>query len=159
MGELVRDRLPDAVEYFTVTAGLVLIGPARSKWKTTSCTFHGGKDSMRIHVERGGFICMSCGAKGGDILAYHMAANGMGFVDAARSLGAYQEDDKPHQGGTKPTPISARLLLASVATELTVASVIASDMAKNKALSEADAARLQLMAGRIAFVAEAANVH
>lgn len=157
MGEFLRDRLPDALDYYTVTAGLVLTGPARSKWKTTNCTFHGGSDSMRIHTERGAFMCMSCGAKGGDLLGFHMAANGMSFVEAAKALGAYQEDDKPHRGDTRPAPIAARVLLASVAHELTLVSLLASDMAAGKAISTTDSDRLHLAAGRVQFASEEAN--
>ena len=154
MGELIRDKLPDALTYYE-SVGLILQG--RGKWRTTACQFHGGSDSLRIHVERGAFICMACGAKGGDLLAYHQAAHGLGFVDAAKALGAYQEDGNPHHGSSRPTPIPARVLLESVAHELTVASIIATDMVKDRAISATDSARLVQASGRIGYVAGVAN--
>ena len=157
MGQFLRDRLPDPLDYYAVTAGLVLKGPKSSKWKTTACTFHGGSDSMRIHTERGAFMCMSCGAKGGDLLAYHMAANGLSFVEAAKALDAYQEDAQPHQGDTKPAPIAARVLLGVIAHETTLVAMLAADMARGKSISATDAERLHQAVGRIQFVNEAAQ--
>ena len=157
MGELVRDQLPDAVDYYSATAGLKLIGAPRSKWKTTACEFHGGSDSMRIHMERGAFICMACGAKGGDVLAYHMAAHGLGFVDAAKALGAYQEGGKPAAAGLRPARIPARDLLKLVAFEISVASMVAADLAQGRTVSETDRDRLMTAAGRIGRVSELAN--
>lgn len=151
------EALPEPLDYYTSTAGLVLKGPARSNWKTTSCAFHGGSDSFSVNIKTGGFLCFNCQAKGGDVLAYHMAAHGLSFVEAAKALGAYQEDDRPHSGTTRPTPIAARTLLESVAHELTVASIVASDMAKGHAVSAADMERLVKAAGRIGYVAGVAN--
>jgi hypothetical protein len=37
---------------------------------------------------------MACGAKGGDVLAFHMQLNGLGFIAAAKSLGAWLEGGK-----------------------------------------------------------------
>jgi hypothetical protein len=154
MGKFIKENLPEPVSYFEAE-GLKLNG--QGKWRTTECRFHGGSDSMRVHLERGAFICMSCGAKGGDVLAYHQAAHGLGFIDAAKMLGAYQEDGKTHQGSTRPTPIPARVLLESVAHELTLASLIASDMAKGCEVSTEDCDRLLQAAGRIGYIAGIAN--
>ena len=86
-----RDLLPDPLTYFE-KQGLQLHG--RTKWRTGCCVFHGGSDSMRFNTETGGYVCMAgCGAKGGDVLAYHMQAHGLSFVDAARELGALLGDD------------------------------------------------------------------
>lgn len=149
-----RDQLPDAAAYFE-GEGLTLKG--RGKWRTTECKFHGGSDSMRIHLDRGAFVCMSCGAKGGDLLAYHMATHGMGFVEAAKVLGAYREDGTAHQGGTRPAILPARALLALVAAELHVASIIAADMGRGQRISADDKVRLLAAAGRIGYVARIAN--
>ena len=70
----IRENLPDPVTYFE-NEGLKLTG--KSKWRTTACNFHGGSDSMRINTESGGFCCMNCGFKGGDVLAYHMQFYGL----------------------------------------------------------------------------------
>ena len=63
----VKENLPDPVTYFE-NEGLKLTG--RGPWRNTSCVFHGGRDSMQIKIESGGFCCMNCGVKGGDVLAY-----------------------------------------------------------------------------------------
>jgi hypothetical protein len=63
-----RTLLPDPVTYFE-NQGLTLKGPRSAKWKTTTCNFHGGSDSMRVNVATGAWVCMSCGEKGGDVLA------------------------------------------------------------------------------------------
>src|SRR5438445_13818377 len=92
MGEFVRSSLPDPAEYFE-GQGLKLVG--RGKWRSTRCVFHGGSDSMRINIDSGGFCCMNCGARGGDVLTYAMQAQGLAFTEAARSLGAWVDGGKP----------------------------------------------------------------
>jgi hypothetical protein len=154
MSGFAREQLPDAAAYFE-GEGLTLKG--RGMWRTTECKFHGGSDSMRVHLDRGAFVCMACGAKGGDLLAYHMATHGMGFVEAAKALGAYQEDGIAHHGSTRPAILPARALLALVASELHVASVIAADMGRGQRISAKDKARLLAAAGRIGYVARIAN--
>ena len=142
-----RNHLPDPVSYYTDAAGLVLQG--RGKWRTTRCDFHDGSDSMRINTETGAFVCMAgCGAKGGDVVAYQMAAHGMEFVDAAKALGAWTDDGKG-ESRRKPTVIPARDMLEIVAHEITIASLIAANLAQGREISEDDRARLMLAAGRI----------
>jgi len=34
---------------------------------------------------------MACGAKGGDILAFHMERYGFNFVEAVKALGAWED--------------------------------------------------------------------
>ena len=102
-----RDRLPDPATYFE-GEGLTLTGPRSAKWKTAACTFHGGSDSMRINTVTGAWVCMAgCGARGGDVLAYHQATHGLEFVEAAKALGAWVDDGKP-QAPHRPTPLSPR---------------------------------------------------
>ena len=81
-----RTRLPEPAGYFA-SQGLTLKGPHRSPWQTTACSFHGGSDSMRVNVINGAFVCMNCGVKGGDVLAYEMQASSLEFVAAAKALG------------------------------------------------------------------------
>lgn len=83
-----RELLPVPVSYYEAQ-GLTLQGSRGAEWKTTECRFHGGSDSLRIKVTTGAFVCMACGAKGGDVLAYEMATHGIGFIDAAKQLGAW----------------------------------------------------------------------
>ena len=81
-----RVRLPEPDKYFE-GQGLVLIG--KGNWRSAKCPFHDDESpSLRVHVG-GGFKCMSCGAKGGDVLAFHRLRTGLGFVDAAKDLSAW----------------------------------------------------------------------
>jgi hypothetical protein len=68
-----RQALPEPESYFQNT-GLILQG--RSKWRTTTCHFHGGRTTLRVNIESGAWVCMSCGERGGDVLAYEMQTNG-----------------------------------------------------------------------------------
>jgi hypothetical protein len=146
-----RDNLPEPLGYFE-SHGLVLKGPG--KWKTTSCTFHGGSDSMRMNTGNGAWVCMSCGAKGGDVLAYEMQFTGADFVDACKAVGAWVDDGRvPAQH--KPSPLTPRQALSVLAFESTLAAVAAGNAARGIALSGADLARLMTAVGRINMIAEA----
>lgn len=143
-----RDRLPDPTGYYEAE-GLHLIGPRNAKWKTTSCNFHGGTDSMRINTQIGAFVCMAgCGARGGDVLAYHMAHHGMEFVEAAKALGAWVEDGRP-QVQRKPTALSPRAALEVLGFESTLVAVTAGNVANGMALTDTDRQRLMVCVGRI----------
>ena len=140
-----RDRLPDAEGYYTAQA-LRLIG--KGKWRTTECRFHGGSDSMRINLASGAFVCMAgCGARGGDVLAYHMAEHGTDFQSAAKALGAWVDDGKTSR--STPTPLPARDAIQILATEANLVAVAAGNVAHGVALSDDDRARLLMAAGRI----------
>ena len=155
MGEFVRDRLPEPQGYFE-SEGLTLAG--RGKWRTTRCEFHGGSDSMRVNTETGGFICMAaCGSRGRDVLSYHRAAHGLGFVEAARALGAYTDDGKSYTASTKPTPIPARELLECVSSDLMTCALILSDTLANGWVNDDHFDRYRECAARILFVAGVAN--
>lgn len=146
-----RERMPDPVSYFE-GEGLKLSGPG--KWKTTGCTFHGGSDSMRINVASGAWVCMSCSAKGGDVLSYHMQAHGLEFIDAAKALGCWVDDGKP-QRPHKPAPLPPRAALQVIAFEATLAAVGAGNVARGVTLTDADRLRLFTAAGRINRLVEA----
>jgi hypothetical protein len=146
-----RERMPDPVSYFE-GEGLKLSGPG--KWKTTGCTFHGGSDSMRINVASGAWVCMSCSAKGGDVLSYHMQAHGLEFIDAAKALGCWVDDGKP-QRPHKPAPLPPRAALQVIAFEATLAAVGAGNVARGVTLTDADRVRLFTAAGRISRLVEA----
>ena len=84
-----RDRLPDPVTYYTKN-GYLMRG--YGDWRSTLCPFHKDtRPSMRVNIHKGAFCCMVCGAKGGDVLAFHMKTNGLNFKDAAKDLGAWDE--------------------------------------------------------------------
>lgn len=148
-----RSQLPDPVVYFE-NQGLTLKGPRSAKWKTTTCNFHGGSDSMRVNVATGAWVCMSCGVKGGDVLAYEIRDCGREFVDAAKALGCWVDDGRPPVA-TKPTPLSPRLALSVLAFESTLASVAAGNLANGLTLTDADRARLLVAANRINRLVEA----
>jgi hypothetical protein len=147
-----RNLLPDPQSYYE-SLGLTLKGPARAKWKTTRCEFHGGSDSMRVNMANGAFKCMACGVGGGDVLAYHIQSTGHGFVDAAKALGAWVNDGKQPQYTPKPKSLPPTAALEVLGIEATVVAVVALDVAKGKTLNETDKARLMIAAGRIHRIA------
>jgi hypothetical protein len=148
-----RDRLPDPVSYYK-DEGLILTGPRNAKWKTAECRYHGGSDSMRINTQTGAFVCMAgCGAKGGDVLAYQMAAHDLGFIEAAKALGAWTEDGKPTTRH-RPTPLSPRAALEVLATECNLVAIAAGNLAHGMELSRADLDRVLSAAGRITRLVE-----
>lgn len=151
MSEFQKHLLPDPLAYYE-SQGLVL-QPGRN-WRTTRCEFHGGSDSMRIHAGSGAFVCMAgCGARGGDVLAYHMAAHGLDFISAAKDLGAWLDDGKPTQP-RRPKPLPAAEAIQVLAFESHLTSIAASNMAQGVPLSYDDRARLHVAARRIQTIAE-----
>ncbi len=147
-----RDRLPDPLSYYE-SEGLRLTGPRKAKWKTTECRAHGGSDSMRINIATGAFKCMACGVGGGDVLAYHVQIHGLEFVEAAKVLGAWVEDGRPHRQ-QKPTALSPRAALEVLGFESTIVAVAAGNLAKGCQLTEQDRQRVLICAGRINRIVE-----
>ncbi len=150
MSSFLRENLPDPVAYFEST-GLALIG--KGVWRSTECKFHGSRATLRVNTKTGSFICMAgCGARGGDVLAHYMADQGVDFITAAKALGAWKDDGTDRH--YRPATIPARALLEAVAHEVVVASIVASDLSKGLAISEADRLRLVVAAGRIGRIAD-----
>ena len=146
-----RRNLPDAVSYYE-SEGLKLT--SRGKWRTTECKFHGGSDSMRINTETGAFACMAgCGARGGDVLAYHMAQHGLEFVEAAKALGAWIDDGRPATQH-KPSPLSPRQALEVLAVEANLVAIAAANVAHGVVLSQVDLSRVLTASGRITRLVE-----
>lgn len=82
-----RELVPEPLDYFE-REGVRLTGHGR--WRSALCPFHDDRHpSLRVNVETGAFRCMACGAKGGDVLAYHRARYGLSFMQAVRDLGAW----------------------------------------------------------------------
>lgn len=144
-----RTRLPEPIGFYEAE-GLKLVG--KGKWRTTSCTFHGGSDSMRINTDSGSFVCMACAAKGGNTLDYRMAAHGEDFITAAKALGCWIDDGKPSP--TRPTPISPRDAIALMAIECNLVAVAAANVAHGVALTQLDLDRLLTAASRVTRIAE-----
>lgn len=87
-GKFSRRDLPSSITYYQ-NQGITLKGGGA--WRDAVCPFHEDtKPSLRINVERGAYRCMVCGARGGDVLAFHMHKHSMGFVAAAKELGAWR---------------------------------------------------------------------
>ena len=144
-----RDRLPDPTAYFE-GEGLLLRGPG--KWKTTRCNFHDGSDSMRVNTSSGAWVCMSCGAKGGDVLAYEMQSTGAEFIQAAQELGCWTDDGKPPPT-TKPAALPPRAALAALAHETSLLFIEAARMTKGYVPTPDDIARMGQAAGTIQLIA------
>ncbi|MFE1574161.1 hypothetical protein ACFIQG_20480 [Comamonas odontotermitis] len=143
-------RKPDPQSYYEAE-GLKL-GKGK-KWVTTACAFHGGSDSMRINLHSGAFVCMAgCGARGGDVLAYHMAAYGLGFIYAAKALGCWIEDGS--LAPAKPTPFTARQALEVLAVESNLIAIAAANIASGVVLSQDERQRVRLAANRIHQIGE-----
>lgn len=144
-----RDRLPDPRSYFE-SEGLKL-GKGK-KWVTTACNFHHGSDSLRVNLHTGSWVCMACGARGGDVLAYHQAAYGMEFVEAAKALDCWVDDGKPTP--TKPAPFTPRQALEVLANEANFVAIAAGNVAHGVTLTQDDRDRLMTAAGRILRIQE-----
>lgn len=82
-----RDRLPDPTTYYSQRLDK-LTAPNGSGWATALCPFHGDHHpSLSVHVaEDGAYCCHSCGARGRDVVAFHMARTGVDFKAAVRDL-------------------------------------------------------------------------
>lgn len=156
---LIREQLPEPQAYFE-GQDLVLVG--KGAWRTARCVFHGGSDSMRVNVRSGAFVCMTgCGARGGDVLAYHMAIQGLGFVEAAKNLGAWEEE--PQHGASRRPPcrplgLPVRDALALLREDAMVVAVAAGNLAHGCSLTEADLERLRESAARIQRLADEVGV-
>lgn len=145
-----RELLPVPVSYYEAK-GLTLQGSRGAEWKTTECRFHGGSDSLRIKVTTGAFVCMACGAKGGDVLAYEMATHGIGFIDAAKQLGVWAGGDAPHRH-IRPTALTARDALSVLADEANLIAIESGRMAEGIKPSPEDRARFLVAVGRFNHV-------
>ena len=87
LGKFSRAYLPNSNTYYH-KQGIKLKGGGA--WRDALCPFHTDtKPSLRINIERGAYRCMVCGAHGGDVLAFHMHKHGLGFIQAAKELGAW----------------------------------------------------------------------
>lgn len=148
-----RNRLPDALGYFE-GEGLTVKG--RGKWRSTACPFHDDSTpSMRINVETGGWCCMSCGVKGGDVLAFQMERHGVDFVTAAKALACWVDDGRP--APTRAVSLPPRAALEILHFEALLTATAAGNLAQGVTLTDADRARLRKAAGRIILIAQEAR--
>lgn len=129
---------------------------ARGKWRTTTCEFHDDHSpSMRVNVETGGWCCMSCGASGGDAVAYLMARTGGDFVNCAKALGAWRggPDDRAARPRL-PGGLSAHDALSVIAADMGLLFVVAADVAAGKTISEFDIHEFARATGRMQAIAK-----
>jgi len=136
--------------------GLKLEGPRNSKWKTTDCEFHGGRKKMRVNVVSGGWVCMSCGVHGGDALSYLMQIDGVDFVEAAKQLGCWMEDNKPHTAPRRPAGLKPLDALEVLSFEAMVCAMVTSDACHGKPISDVDKDRALQAVGRIQHIVQEA---
>lgn len=63
--------------------------PQRAGWTDAGlCPFHADKHAgnFRVNLATGAYRCFACGAKGGDVLAFHQQRHGLNFPDALQDL-------------------------------------------------------------------------
>jgi len=78
-----RSKLPEPFKYYSRYFKL----PKQSGNTLVHCCFHNDRTpSLSINLDQGWFKCFGCGAKGGDVLAFHKKKNQMGFIQACRDL-------------------------------------------------------------------------
>lgn len=167
MGKFIREKLPDPLTFYQ-DRGLAL-QPGK-EWRSTSCEFHNSRSTMRINMKSGAFACMAqCGAKGGSVVDYYMAINGVDFYTAAKALGAVEVDGKPYIGPKRQSRIPALELLRLASTDLYKCSMVVSALlhalTENPELEKALAPTITSndlqsffgAAGQVIYVAEISN--
>jgi DNA primase len=81
--KLDHSKLPRPSEYYSLHFKL----PKLHGQIMVNCCFHDDRTpSLSINLDKGWFKCFGCGSKGGDVLAFHMKKNLMGFMEACRDL-------------------------------------------------------------------------
>lgn len=148
-----RGSLPEPLAYYEAQG--LSFQERRGRWRTTACPFHGGSDSLRINVATGAFVCMAgCGARGGDLVAFHMALHGVAFTEAARALGAWTETGEPHRP-RRPKALPAHEALELIERESLVVALEAARMANGHPITNEIKARLLRAAAAIHHAREA----
>lgn len=75
--------------------------PNQKGWALVRCIFHNDNEpSLMINLMHGGFNCLACGTKGGDIIQFERLAHGVTFKEALARL-----TDEQH---SQPLPIVTR---------------------------------------------------
>ena len=80
-------------QYYMATLGGSFGRPTGNSWYAWGglCPFHEDKKfgSFFVNKDSGAYRCFSCGAKGGDIIDFHMQKNCLGFKDTLIQLEGY----------------------------------------------------------------------
>jgi hypothetical protein len=84
-----RDALPAPIDYYRIHFPALPMHTDR-EWISVRCCFHDDKHpSLSLNLISGGFYCFACGAKGGDVVAFHMQRYGVPFAAAVTFMGAW----------------------------------------------------------------------
>ncbi len=79
-----RECLPSPFLYYKKIFPNIILG---SEWVSVRCVFHNDSNpSLSINLKNGGFNCFSCGAKGGDLIAFHQKHFNLGFHQSLLQL-------------------------------------------------------------------------
>src|SRR5215212_7179753 len=82
-----RDLLPDPADYYKKHLDKL---HRRGDWADARCPLHEDNNpSLSVNLDHGGYLCRGCGARGGDVLAFHMRLKALDFKSAAQDLGAW----------------------------------------------------------------------
>lgn len=82
------NMLPNPFKYY---ARMLKKFHPRNKQATALCPFHSDKiPSLSVNLVHGMFFCFSCGARGGNVLDFHMRLHGIEFKKAVTELGAWK---------------------------------------------------------------------
>ena len=148
-----RERLPDPITYYEAQ-GLNIQRRGRGPWRASSCPFCQSRDNFNINLESGGFHCWGCAAKGGDVLAFHMAHASLDFVSAAKALGCWVEDGKPSTRPPRPDQLSPRDAITLMADDANYLAIFSSLLINQRPLTESDHAEALSAVARILKISE-----
>lgn len=84
----IKDRI-DSHDFYLREQNLTQYGYRSGKWAVAGlCPFHpdGKPGSFKVNLENGAFKCFSCGAHGGDIIAYLQQRDQLSFREAVQYL-------------------------------------------------------------------------
>jgi DNA primase len=84
----VKDSISPYDFYFR-EQNLHRLGTKKGQWAVAGiCPFHvdSSAGSFKVNLESGGFICFSCGMKGGDIISFVEKKYGLSFSEALKML-------------------------------------------------------------------------
>lgn len=84
-----RSLLPSPLEYLAQHD--LRLKNGSGDWRLMLCPFHDDTTaSLSFSVKKGAFKCFACGAKGGDLIAFHMQRHSLQFIDACKDLGVWE---------------------------------------------------------------------
>jgi hypothetical protein len=89
-----RELLPPPRTFYERELGK--LGRPSRDWSQVSCPFHrpDKHPSFSVNLSSGGFLCFSCGARGGNVVDFLIQRDGISFKAAALQLGAWVHDSR-----------------------------------------------------------------